>query len=254
MQSTLKILSNKVLRFYLSKNFNHIVFISLLLLFSFKSFAQNEYEYPLIKTEVDSIKKSDKGYWYADKTLEDFDRMEKMKSKPYSRINKEKYNFKFSIPPIIIYLFLGALGLFAIYVIAKNLKDFKFTRNEKVESTSHVVEDKDLTNESIQKLDFQTQIEKCILEKNYKLAIRYYYLWIVKRLDESNLIEFDIDKTNHDYIRELKTKEIFGIEKLAQFKNCTLFYEYAWFGNFELNEASFIKLENTFKDFINQRL
>jgi hypothetical protein len=253
----------------LGSGFRNSVFYLILFLFFYSNniFAQDEYDYPLIKKDVDSIKKAESKYWYADKSLEEFEKMEKEKEKKEFKKNernshqqrveyKEEVSEGSPIISMIMWLILGGAIIFAIYLILKNLKDFRFNFNKKVEieSTSAIIEEENITAQNLNQVSFQSQIEKCIQEGNYRLAIRYYYLWIVKNLNEANLIEFNIDKTNFDYLKELKTKNSFASEKLAQFKNCTLFYEYVWFGNFDLKEPVFLKIENSFKDFIGQKL
>ncbi len=234
---------------FLKLSFNILITISII---SFTpTFAKNET--PIAKTEVDSLKRSEEKYWYADKPL-----TEKKKENPKPKTPTEsKFDPKIfeSIGvffKIIVWGILGAAVLFAIYVIFNNLKDFKFKTNTKVTAISKEITET-INIKDLETVDFGSQIEKCIKEENYRLATRYYYLWVVKTLHEANLITFNIDKTNQDYTKELSKKSIFPKERLSHFMQCTNYYEYLWFGNFNVSETSFFSIENTFKAFINQK-
>jgi len=48
-------------------------------------------------------------------------------------------------------------------------------------------------------------------------------------------------KTNHDYVNELKTGELkTGLTELS------FYFDYAWYGNFTINETQFQKVKGTF--------
>lgn len=215
-------------------------------------------EFPISKPEVDSLKKSEEKLWYVDGPIK---KQVEKKPKQESKQTQAPPNFENLgkvisaigfIFQILVWVILGAAILGAIYVIFNNLKGFKFKPNATLKVTNEkIIEEPDVKD--IVNIDFSTQIEKCIQEKNYRLATRYYYLWIMKNLNEANLIAFNIDKTNQDYVQELRKKTTFGKEKLTHFMQCTNYYEYLWFGNFAVSESNFAQIENTFKAFINKK-
>jgi len=64
---------------------------------------------------------------------------------------------------------------------------------------------------------------------------------LLKSLSDKNTIEWDIEKTNSDYIREIKDN------KLKQdFQFLSYIFEYSWYGEFELNDNDFSKAEAAF--------
>lgn len=89
--------------------------------------------------------------------------------------------------------------------------------------------------------DIQQLIKEALKEKNYRLAIRYYYLYILKLLTEKELIDWQPQKTNDDYIKELKKTNL----KLP-FKNITRLYDYIWYGEFKIDENTYKKVEIEF--------
>lgn len=237
---------------------NKITLLCSILLLSFHA-SYATIEFPISKPEVDSLKKSEEKLWYVDgpikKQVEKKPKQEN-KQQEQSPPNFENLGKIISVIGVIfqilVWVILGAAILGAIYVIFNNLKGFKFKTNATIKVTNEkIIEEPDVKD--IVNIDFSTQIEKCIQEKNYRLATRYYYLWIMKNLNEANLIAFNIDKTNQDYSRELSKKAAFGKENLSLFKQCTNYYEYLWFGNFVVSESNFVQIENTFKAFINKK-
>ena len=89
--------------------------------------------------------------------------------------------------------------------------------------------------------DIQVLIDDALANKNYRLAVRYYFLLILKSLSEKEIINYQFDKTNSDYIREIKQEHL-----SLQFKKSAFIYEYVWYGNFEVSETDFTKAKYQF--------
>lgn len=90
--------------------------------------------------------------------------------------------------------------------------------------------------------DLLKLIKQAIDQKNYRLAIRYYYLNCIKQLEDNNLIAWEQQKTNEDYIQEISKETI----KIA-FKDLTRLYDFVWYGNFEIDETKFVKVAANFE-------
>lgn len=93
----------------------------------------------------------------------------------------------------------------------------------------------------IKTADIQQLIKEAIAHKNYRLAIRYYYLYLLKILTEKELIDWQLQKTNEDYINELAAS---GLRD--SFARATFLYDYIWYGEFQLDEIRYQKAEVTF--------
>ncbi len=208
----------------------------------------------LSKAHVDSLKKSEEKLWYVDKF--------KSTKKPAVQKKAETRNWGdlsgifaaiASVFQVLVWLVIGLAIAGACYLIIKNLKGFKFRSNPEIPVTTTDVSTEEVDIQALNTIDLSSQIEKCIQDKNYRLAVRYYYLWAMKVLNEANLIEFNIDKTNQDYTRELSRKNTFSKERLGLFIQCTHYYEYLWFGNFLVSEPGFLTIEKTFKDFLTKK-
>ncbi len=90
--------------------------------------------------------------------------------------------------------------------------------------------------------DIQALIRKALEGKNYRLAVRYYYLLMLQLMKDKELIEWQLQKTNEDYLKELGSTPFQG-----SFRKITRLYDYIWYGNFELDEVKYIKAEHAFE-------
>jgi len=97
--------------------------------------------------------------------------------------------------------------------------------------------------ELIKNEDLSLLINKAIEQKNYRLAIRYYYLLILQRLSKHDLIDWQQQKTNEDYIKEIKLSSLKN-----KFASSTYLYDFVWYGNFDINESEFAKAEVKFNE------
>ncbi len=130
---------------------------------------------------------------------------------------------------------------FVIYLIAKAILNKEgqwiFGKN----SNRKVIYDTD-----IEKQLFVTNFEKLISETlasgQNRLTIRYYYLWLLKKLTEKNLIEWDLEKTNTDYLYEIKNEA-----QKENFAYLSYLYNYIWYGEFELDDTTFDKAKTAFE-------
>lgn len=89
--------------------------------------------------------------------------------------------------------------------------------------------------------DISELIRVAIEQNNYRLAIRYYYLLCLKALTENDSIEWQPDKTNSDYLNEIKTSVLKN-----NFKQITKIYDYVWYGEFNIDFPKFELLKQPF--------
>lgn len=79
---------------------------------------------------------------------------------------------------------------------------------------------------------------------NFNLATRYLYLRTLKNLSEKEIIFFAPDKTNLDYLNEMRTNNYF-----QEFQSLTRNYEYLWYGKFLIGEEKYQHLKGEFISF-----
>ena len=138
-----------------------------------------------------------------------------------------------SLPYIIGLLFLYLLIKF---FMDRNTFDFISTaKNRKFESNS---QDEELIRNS----DLQALLEGAISTQNYRVAVRYYYLLLLKSLDEAKIILWEQQKTNEDFISEIASKDL-----KVSFSENTRLYDFVWYGDFGLTQEEFLQAELDFK-------
>jgi hypothetical protein len=136
------------------------------------------------------------------------------------------------IPYILLGLLLFLLIKFFLNVNARSLLYSKKNQSLVVLSEEeHIIK-----NEDIQQL-----IQNAIKQKDYRLAIRYYYLHILKMLSDGEFIEWQLQKTNADYISEIEEPEL-----KQPFGHITRLYDYIWYGGFDIDEGKYTRLETIF--------
>jgi len=139
---------------------------------------------------------------------------------------------------IIPYILLAVLIFLLIrfFLKANSRALMHSQKNQSVVGLSE--EENIIKNENIQEL-----IKSAIAQKDYRLAIRYYYLSILKLMSHKEFIEWEIQKTNDDYIKELKETNF-----NQSFVKITRLYDYIWYGNFSIDEPKFRRAETVFSE------
>lgn len=123
----------------------------------------------------------------------------------------------------------------------------KGPRNRKVNTAELLGLSLEDIEENFQELALEDFIRNAIERKEFALAIRLYYLAVLKELAAQELIRWKKDKTNLDYIREMRPTEL-G----APFREITRIFEWAWYGQQPVSEADFNLLEPKMKFFLQQ--
>ncbi len=137
---------------------------------------------------------------------------------------------------ILMYtLVIGVLILLGWLFMRVNPRDILLEKSTAPQIS--ITEDEDIINNQ----DIQQLIYQALQQKNYRLAIRYYYLFVLKKLSDVELIQWEAQKTNTDYIKELTDDTVRN-----QFKSITKLYDFIWYGSFEVNEKSYQKAEKEF--------
>ncbi len=125
------------------------------------------------------------------------------------------------------------------------LKFFLKTKSNSVVSSAKNTPVISITEEEelVKNKDILQLIKKAVAQNNYRLAIRYYYLHTLQQLEAKELIVWEPQKTNDDYIKEISIKELHQI-----FKEITHLYDFVWYGNFTIDEITFSKVQSDFKN------
>jgi hypothetical protein len=98
---------------------------------------------------------------------------------------------------------------------------------------------------NIHATNFKNLIVEAESNSNYRLAIRYYYLWLLKKLSSAEIIHYDVEKTNNDYRNEIESPKI-----KEEFAYTSYLYNYIWYGEFDVNDEQFSKAKHAFSAFL----
>ncbi len=134
---------------------------------------------------------------------------------------------------VLVFLLRGLMG-----------SDLK-VKNKKIKKKGEAI-DIQRIEEDIENADLQHFIDQALKNEQYALAIRLYYLSALKELTLKKTIKWKKDKTNLDYLSEMRSSEHFH-----SFRSITQIFERVWYGEHPLDREGFLKLEPEFKQFIN---
>lgn len=133
------------------------------------------------------------------------------------------------------------LIIFVIYMIVKALLNKEgswiFGRN----SQTKIIDYTDI-EKNIHLVDFKKLVASAISKDDKRLATRYYYLWLLKKMSDAALIEWHPEKTNTEYSYEIKSQEM-----KENFNYLSYLYNYIWYGEFEITEVIFNKTKGAFE-------
>lgn len=103
------------------------------------------------------------------------------------------------------------------------------------------IDSEDIT-ENIHEINFSEKILQSEKSKDFRTAIRYQFLNVLKKLSDKRMIDWNTDKTNHDYLKEItqeKTKSFFS--------EMLYIFEYVWYGEFEIDEEAYQHFKKKFE-------
>jgi len=130
---------------------------------------------------------------------------------------------------VVIYVIVKAImNKEGQWIFGKN-SDKKIINYDEIEKNLHLV-------------DFEKLIQNSLKSDEKRLTIRYYYLWLLKKMSNNQIIEWDVEKTNSDYLYEIKDEA-----QKEDFAYLSYLYNNIWYGEFELDEATFTKARNAFE-------
>ena len=164
---------------------------------------------------------------------------------PKPRKNQEResanWNFLSGKIRVIILILLAILSIAAI-LYRSDFSYFKLKKYRKNEADKLVSEE-----DSIHEKNYEHLIRTAIHEGNFRMATRYYYLSLLKKLTDLEYITYHKDKTNSDYYFELKDANV-----KSEFSYLSYIYSYVWYGEFPIDAVKFSSIETNYQSFINK--
>ncbi|PTN07592.1 DUF4129 domain-containing protein [Mangrovibacterium marinum] len=139
--------------------------------------------------------------------------------------------------PYIRYTVLAAIIVAAIVYLTGGKYQWFLAKESNVKAGIVALPQDDITQ-----IDLESLANRASQNKDYRLSIRYHYLHLLSLLNEHQYIDWHKDKTNTDYLHEIKPPDI-----KAQFKQNTVVFDYVWYGQFQVNDQQFYAIRESFR-------
>lgn len=128
--------------------------------------------------------------------------------------------------------------IFLIFFLRKRLFHGVFTNEAgKARQVREIEED-------IAQLDLDALLAKAEKKGDWRGALRYQYLKVLRRLMDEGRIEFQPKNTDRDYLRQLKEPT-----DRAVFSELSFIFKWAWYGDAPVDEARYRSLSPAFTQF-----
>lgn len=136
---------------------------------------------------------------------------------------------------VLLILTIGAL-LFILYLILKNIRP----SNSKI---SVDVED-EWNPTVVTKSELELKLEKAVMGNDFRECVRIHFMFILKELITNNIIDWKPEKTNYDYVTEVrKSKGYDGFEE------CVRIYDLVWYGDYEIALQDYNRLKPALENY-----
>ena len=156
--------------------------------------------------------------------------------------NKVDTDFNFNFSWLFIAILILAIIYLAFIILSEGSSGlFSSRKNIKIDDFNEI------TAENIEHIDVLSLINKAENNDDYRLAIRYYYLLVLKTLSIKKFINFEDDKTNAEYLNEIGTKDF-----SENFAYTSYLYNYIWYGEFSVNTEQYTKAKDNFIKLLDQ--
>lgn len=133
----------------------------------------------------------------------------------------------------LLYIFCAAAIIFAILKLMGVSVSGLFRRDESAGRIDMQPE----MEQNIHEINFEEEISRAQQSQDYRKAVRLLYIWTLKRLADAEHIHWHPGKTNADYQREMQQSTL-----LPDFRSLSIYYEYAWYGEFPVDAALYQKV------------
>lgn len=136
----------------------------------------------------------------------------------------------------ILFLIIFAVVILLLYFWLKRLN---------FSSKIHQVVDENWNPEVITVSELESRLENALKNEVYREVIRIYFTMILQELIRLKLIKWRLEKTNQQYIYEVKNHEL-----RAELRKCTRYFDIVWYGEYNIDRAKFQEIQPHFTRFI----
>lgn len=152
--------------------------------------------------------------------------------------------FGIEIPPgtlnVLKWLIYIVMGGLVIYLIVRMFVNERFEAifTKKAKSFADI----EIAEQHIEAIDFDVLLSDALKKKDYRLAVRFHFLKLLKKLSQKELIDWHFEKTNSEYQHEITEPRL-----KSGFGELAYLYDYVWYGEQPMTEALFAKAQSRFE-------
>jgi len=195
------------------------------------------------KTEKITIKKFDRQKWkeIVGKTVYTEKQVEQKKDDEDKAETPPPIDLPWAttlLQPLFYVLIIGIIALL-IYFVVRNASSLTYRLKKDTLSPEDITK----PIENIEELDVNTLLQDALAAGNLKLAVRLYYLSLLKKLHEAGIIDWKKDKTNRDYLDELFSRNY----QYDEIRQLTRAYEEVWYGDHTISRELFDNVSTRFE-------
>lgn len=133
---------------------------------------------------------------------------------------------------IVLFIIILSAVIFLVYRWLKNKQPVNKIVMQDIENQWNP--------EIISKTELELRLEEALSREDYREGIRIYFTFIMKELIQKNWIHWKKEKTNHQYLMEMRGKPQSDI-----FRECIRIYDLVWYGEYEIDKKIFESLQPT---------
>ena len=138
-----------------------------------------------------------------------------------------------------------AIGLILLVLLVRSLLNLKKRPRDKHFDANGLNIDLDQIEENIHESDLRQYLRQAAGRGDYTLAVRLYYLALLKELSLAKMIRWKKDKTNRDYRAEMRPNALF-----SEFERLTLVFERVWYGSNAISQAQYEEIAPSFEQLL----
>ena len=158
--------------------------------------------------------------------------------------NEDNNTSAIQINGLFLYLAIIILVLalaYLVYILLNEGRGGLFSSK----GSKKLIDENNIDSENLEHVDFKNLILDAEDRKNYRLAIRYSYLSVLKELMQHGIIDYQDEKTNEEYQQEIKDKVLH-----SKFSYISYLYNYIWYGEFQVDQPEYIQAKNNFENLL----
>ncbi|MBK6952415.1 MAG: hypothetical protein IPH24_10330 [Crocinitomicaceae bacterium] len=139
---------------------------------------------------------------------------------------------------ILLGIFILLIAFLIYYLFVNRVKDGKTVSAINLEETAPT---------EIPLTELQRMLQEALARADYRGAVRIYFIFIVRDLSQKNWINWEKEKTNFHYLREMSSRSEYN-----DFNKSVSYFEIIWYGKREIDKSTFDQIKPDFTNFLDK--